>query len=72
MVGFDAGRVNKLAERLEGDYSTVMAKKDVKIEKGLARAADLILDLLEDLPKDKAAKAKREIRDLALQSSRSS
>jgi hypothetical protein len=72
VVGFDAGGVNRLAQRLQGDYSTVMAKKDMKVEKGLSRATDLILDLLKDLPKEKAAKAKREIRDLALKSSRSS
>jgi hypothetical protein len=71
-VGFDAGGVKRLARRRAEDYSTLMAKKDIKVEKGLARATDLILDLLEDLPKEKAAKARREIRDLALKSSRSS
>ena len=48
-----------------------MANKNSKREQALAKAADLILDLLAELPADKARAAKKRIRDLALKSSRS-
>ena len=48
-----------------------MAKKNDKAEKALSKAADLILDLLAELPPAKARAARNEIRALALKSSRS-
>jgi|HubBroStandDraft_6_1064221.scaffolds.fasta_scaffold543981_2 hypothetical protein len=48
-----------------------MAKKNHEKEKALLKAADLILDLLAELPPAKARAARNEIRALALKSSRS-
>jgi hypothetical protein len=47
-----------------------MAKKNKKRDKELSKAADLILDLLSELPSEKAKAARREIKALA-RSSRS-
>jgi hypothetical protein len=47
-----------------------MAKKQ-KVDKALAKAADLILDMLADLPREKAEAARAEISELAAKSSRS-
>jgi hypothetical protein len=41
-----------------------MTKKQ-KIDKALAKAADLILDMLAELPPEKAQAARTEIRELA-------
>lgn len=48
-----------------------MAKKNTKLDKTVSKAADLILDLLAELPAEKAQEAKAEIQALALKSSRS-
>jgi hypothetical protein len=47
-----------------------MAKKQ-KIDKQLSKAADLILDLLAELPREHAEAARAEISELAAKSSRS-
>jgi hypothetical protein len=47
-----------------------MAKKQ-KIETQLSKAADLILDLLAELPRENAQAARAEISELAAKSSRS-
>jgi hypothetical protein len=48
-----------------------MASENTKQAKAIAKAADLVLDLLSDLPKEKAKAAKAELRALAVKSSRS-
>lgn len=53
------------------DRLKFMAKKNHEKEKALLKAADLILDLLAELPPAKARAARNEIRALALKSSRS-
>jgi hypothetical protein len=45
-----------------------MAKKR-KVDKALSKAADLILDLLAELPRENAEAARAEIRELAAESS---
>lgn len=49
---------------------TDMAKKQ-KIDKQLSKAADLILDLLAELPRESAQAARAEISELAAKSFRS-
>jgi hypothetical protein len=48
-----------------------MAKKNQKVEKALGKAADAILDILAEMPAEKALAARAEIKALALKSYRS-
>jgi hypothetical protein len=48
-----------------------MGKKDQKVEKALGKAADAILDILAEMPAEKARQARAEIKALALKSYRS-
>jgi hypothetical protein len=45
-----------------------MAKKDQKVETALAKAANAILDILAEMPADKARQARAEIKALAFKS----
>jgi hypothetical protein len=48
-----------------------MASRTTKRDKVIVKAADLVLDLLSDLPKEKAKAAKVKLRAFAAKSSRS-
>jgi hypothetical protein len=48
-----------------------MAKKNQKVEKALGKAADAILDILAEMPVEKARVTRAEIKALALKSYRS-
>ncbi|MGC0773620.1 MAG: hypothetical protein WB543_11845 [Candidatus Acidiferrum sp.] len=50
------------------DKLFTMAKKDQKVESALAKAANAILDILAEMPADKARRARAEIKALALKS----
>jgi len=45
-----------------------MAKKDQKVEEALGKAADAILDILAEMPADKARQTRTEIKALAFKS----